>query len=445
MQLDFETRGVCDSTGHLEIATPQHICDDMASLFDFTNCERKIWADLYCKTGNKLVALKKHGVPEENILAICPSKQCQMFAARKLYGYLPDEVEVVIAEKYKNLNTTAVTRRGQVYYLECPYSNGSTTSNYGYTLKDKGTSIKELILGVVYNEARKTMKNWDDSKEFEINNIIMNPPYNPSDLYIDFVELAHDLAKDAVVAITPAKCQSKDTDKDKLFRNNVMECFKDVVYYPDTGDVFNVRLQGGVMYFLCTKHKNEYAFVKNISSRVKHFNDKSTFKLKENKYCLYSNKSIRSILTKVLCRNDFESFGVPKAVNCKQYAVESALGASDCSGSKSFYMFSADGKILMTTPAMTVKQAANNNDIAIFSSDSFNECESFISYIDTKFVRFLILLRYARNSVNNSFSWEFVPKETKFDHIFTDDELYKKYNLSEDEINIIESVIKERA
>lgn len=40
--------------------------------------------------------------------------------------------------------------------------------------------------------------------KFEINNIVMNPPYN-NDLYIDFVTLAHKIATDSVVAITPAK------------------------------------------------------------------------------------------------------------------------------------------------------------------------------------------------------------------------------------------------
>lgn len=40
--------------------------------------------------------------------------------------------------------------------------------------------------------------------------------------------------------------------------------------------------------------------------------------------------------------------------------------------------------------------------------------------------------------------WHFVPDPESFDHIFTDAELYKKYNLTLEEINIIESVIKER-
>ena len=37
-----------------------------------------------------------------------------------------------------------------------------------------------------------------------------------------------------------------------------------------------------------------------------------------------------------------------------------------------------------------------------------------------------------------------VPQPEAFDHIFTDQEIYEKYNLTEKEINIIESVIKER-
>lgn len=46
--------------------------------------------------------------------------------------------------------------------------------------------------------------------------------------------------------------------------------------------------------------------------------------------------------------------------------------------------------------------------------------------------------------MQSAFSWQFIPDPGSFDHIFTDDELYKKYNLTPEEINIIESVIKER-
>lgn len=43
----------------------------------------------------------------------------------------------------------------------------------------------------------------------------------------------------------------------------------------------------------------------------------------------------------------------------------------------------------------------------------------------------------------NDNNWRFVPVPEAFDHIFTDQELYEKYNLTPEEINIVESVIKE--
>lgn len=46
--------------------------------------------------------------------------------------------------------------------------------------------------------------------------------------------------------------------------------------------------------------------------------------------------------------------------------------------------------------------------------------------------------------MGNKETWRFVPDPGAFDHIFTDEELYKKYNLTDDEIKLIESVIKER-
>lgn len=82
-----------------------------------------------------------------------------------------------------------------------------------------------------------------------------------------------------------------------------------------------------------------------------------------------------------------------------------------------------------------------------FSSDSKEECESFISWIYTKFVRYLLSINLCgltgiANSSNDW--WRFVPAPKAFDHIFTDAELYKTYGLTPEEIKIVESVIKER-
>ena len=75
--------------------------------------------------------------------------------------------------------------------------------------------------------------------------------------------------------------------------------------------------------------------------------------------------------------------------------------------------------------------------------DTIEECESFISYCYTKLVRFLYFIGICGSAVSKNF-FGFVPCPDKFDHIFTDQELYQKYGLTQEEINIIESVIKER-
>lgn len=90
----------------------------------------------------------------------------------------------------------------------------------------------------------------------------------------------------------------------------------------------------------------------------------------------------------------------------------------------------------------TTDKNTHTSCIKVFNTE--NEAKSFISYLNTRLVRFMVLMNAYTVSVMNDETWRFVPDPGAFDHIFTDEELYKKYNLTQDEINIIESVIKER-
>ncbi|MDE2545785.1 MAG: hypothetical protein O0W99_03145 [Methanocorpusculum sp.] len=76
--------------------------------------------------------------------------------------------------------------------------------------------------------------------------------------------------------------------------------------------------------------------------------------------------------------------------------------------------------------------------IGPFSNES--ECENVISYISTKFFRFLVLQK--KNSQNAARGvYKFVPQQD-FSKPWTDEELYIKYGLTEEEIAFIESMIK---
>ena len=69
-----------------------------------------------------------------------------------------------------------------------------------------------------------------------------------------------------------------------------------------------------------------------------------------------------------------------------------------------------------------------------------NECENVISYMQTKFFRFMVsLIKNTQNGTKHVY--QFVPMQD-FSKPWTDKELYEKYDLSQDEINFIESMIK---
>lgn len=82
----------------------------------------------------------------------------------------------------------------------------------------------------------------------------------------------------------------------------------------------------------------------------------------------------------------------------------------------------------------------NESYLVIGSFTDKAVCDNVISYISTKFFRFLVLLK--KNSQNAARGvYQLVPQQD-FSKPWTDEELYAKYNLTEEEIAFIESMIK---
>ena len=63
-----------------------------------------------------------------------------------------------------------------------------------------------------------------------------------------------------------------------------------------------------------------------------------------------------------------------------------------------------------------------------------------MSYIRTKFFRFITSLKKNAQHSNRGV-YQFVPQQ-KFDKPWTDEELYKKYGLTEEEISYIEKMVR---
>ena len=73
--------------------------------------------------------------------------------------------------------------------------------------------------------------------------------------------------------------------------------------------------------------------------------------------------------------------------------------------------------------------------------NSHEECVSLLSYLATRFVRFMVLLRKPSQHATRKV-YEFVPM-VKFDHIWTDEELFKSFGITLEEQTFIQSLVKE--
>lgn len=69
-----------------------------------------------------------------------------------------------------------------------------------------------------------------------------------------------------------------------------------------------------------------------------------------------------------------------------------------------------------------------------------SECQNIISYIRTKFFRFLVLLKKNTQHATSKV-YQFVPLQD-FSHPWTDEMLYGKYGIDRQEIDFIDSMIR---
>ena len=78
--------------------------------------------------------------------------------------------------------------------------------------------------------------------------------------------------------------------------------------------------------------------------------------------------------------------------------------------------------------------------IILHIAESEEEAKNIISYVRTKFFRFLVLLKKNTQHCTQSY-YQFVPIQD-FSKPWADAELYAKYGLTQEEIDFIESMIK---
>ena len=312
--------------------------------------------------------------------------------------------------------------------------------------------------------------------------IIGNPPYQLSDggfgrsatpIYNKFVLQARKLNPRFFVMIIPARWYSGgkglDDFREEMLQDNRIREIHDL---PDATDVFRgVQIKGGVCYFLWDRDHPGLCKVSNylhgeVSTMERPLREAGT-----DTFIRY-NEAI-SILRKVQQFNEpsfrkvvssRKPFGLPTnflgkiepflgAVKLYQNGGVGWISREEIAQNRlwidqyKIFISRAYGagedfphQILNIPFIGTPNTACTETYLVIGPCNSEAETENIISYIRTRFFRFLVLLSKSTQDAPQRV-YRFVPIQD-FSKPWTDKELYQKYGLTQDEIAFIESLVR---
>jgi len=362
----------------------------------------------------------------------------------------------------------------------------STRVNAQY-YKDLIKNISEKPTAVV-NTFRDGKHFWkiNNNENMNIDAVVGNPPYQVMDggtdrgavpVYQRFVELAKKIVPAYISMIMPARWYAGGRGLDDFRTMMMADKRLRILYDFETSkDLFpTVDIAGGLCYFLWDNGSKGMCKVFNVNSLGRNVSERY---LDEFDVFVRSNSSI-SILKKVceetttylnslvLSINPFgfrtyfrgrsnSNPGDVRILTSEGWSYvkrEDILKSNDlvdkykiivgrfvpCNGELN--VKPGEGYRVLTMPKILNKGEINTEtyiDTAVFNT--LVEAENYKKYLCTKFARFL--LRQSITSVNVTREcFSFVPVQD-FSHPWTDAELYKKYNLTDEEIHFIESMIK---
>lgn len=315
--------------------------------------------------------------------------------------------------------------------------------------------------------------------------IISNPPYQLNDggngasakpIYNLFVEQAKKLKPRFLAMIIPSRWFAGGKGLDD-FRESMLTDKRvvKIVDYVNAKDCFaGISLGGGVCYFLWDRDNPRKCEFTNI-----HDGKESTDQrhLSEFPVFVRYNEAI-SVIRKVLSKNEQmvskvvgsrNPFGLSSSARgvkdkreitlyssagtgyvtehevllgkqiIKKYKVMISKVTSEHAGEPDKSGMFA---VLSTVRVLKPNEVCTDSYLIAYDADEHALAENFAKYMCTKFFRFLLL--QAVSSINLSKDkFQFVPMQD-FTKTWTDEMLYEKYDLTQDEIDFIESLMKKK-
>ena len=369
---------------------------------------------------------------------------------------------------YKNIKHTWVNGK-------CKYCGGSQS------VYDRGSEAEQYAYMFIHTN---NPKQFFPNMKFDV--IVGNPPYHLSDggqaasskpLYNQFVEQAIKLNPRYFSIIIPARWyaggKGLDSFRSTMLQNNRI---RKLVDYNNSADCFpGVNIAGGVCYFLWDREHQGDCEITNFSQQQAGPSESRS--LNEYPILVRSNTAIH-IIRKVLAISrktmdktvqSYSYFSVrsyERGSDQKQKANDVTLlssqgkGYFDINRIEDKNSILSKYKVIITYAMSGGNKPTSQGDFQVISSlqilspnevctetylilgvfDNKKDAENMCSYVSTMTFRFLLLQALTSIHITKE-SFLFVPIQD-YSHPWTDEMLYKKYDLKDDEIAFIESMIR---
>lgn len=459
----------------------------------------KIWSDKsitfldpVCKTGVFLREITKRLITGLEKQIPDRQKRINHILTRQVYGIAITELTSLMSRRTvycsKKANskysvcTEFTTEQGNIIYkkMKHTWDDGRCVwCGASQEVYDREEVFESYAYNFIHVENPEKLFNM----KFDV--IIGNPPYQLTDggaqksaipIYHRFVEQAIKLCPGYLIMIIPARWYNGGKGLD-LFREQMLNDSRisELHDFPDTSDCFpGLNIRGGVCYFLWDKTHNGHCRVfSHKESEIKGPVVRPLLEKNLDIFIRYSEGI--SILDKVRKFNETtfdvlvsarKPFGL--ATNFKSFKVKESgthnillyrFGNNAYIESKQveknhhyidswkvFVPYSSPGDdsyphLILSKPIVAgPKTACTETYLVVGPFKNKKIAENVVRYMCSSFFRFMILLAKSTQHITQK-NYQLVPQQD-FSIEWNDKLLYKKYNISKDEILFIESLIK---